>query len=461
MTRTEATAGEPAQKKSAPTTPGAARHPVDERLPPARLGALGAQHVAVMYSGCVAVPLVFGAAAGLDTATIGLLVAADLLVAGLLTIVQSLGIGRLFGVRLPVVAGASFTAVTPMITIHGEYGLPAVYGAMLAAGVFGMLMAWPFARLVRFFPPVVRGTAVTVIGLSLVGTAVGLIAGDDPTAPGYAAKDRLALAAGVLLLIAVLTRFARGFLAQIVVLAGLVAGTGAAAALGMADFSAVGDADWLGLPEPFHFGAPTFPVAAVVSMCVVMLVVFAESTAYLMAVGDMTGRPVGVGDLARGLAADGLSAGLAGAATSFPDTVFAQNVSLVRMTGVRSRYTVTAAGVLLILLGLCPKLGAAVAALPGPVIGAVSLVMFAMVALTGIRTLGEVAYEGTHNGLIVALGLAAGMVPAVAPGIYAGFPSWFRIVAGGSISSAVIVAFLLNLFFHHLAPAANPPKEPS
>ncbi|ONK10252.1 nucleobase:cation symporter-2 family protein [Streptomyces sp. MP131-18] len=432
------------------TAAGTVPHPVDARLPLSRLGALGAQHVAVMYTGCVAVPLVFGAAAGLDTRTIGLLVAADLLVAGLVTIVQSLGLGRLFGVRLPVVAGASFTAVTPMITIQGEYGLAAVYGAMLAAGVFGMLIAWPFARLVRYFPPVVRGTAVTIIGLSLVGKAVDLITGDDPEAPDYASGERLGLAVGVVVLIVVLTRFARGFLAQTVVLIGLLAGTGAAAWLGMTDFSAVSGADWFGFPDPFHFGAPEFPLAAVVSMCVVMLVIFAESTAYLLSVGEITGRPVGRAELARGLAADGLSGTVAGAMTSFPDTVFAQNVSLVRMTGVRSRYTVTAAGVLLVLLGLMPKLGETVASLPGPVIGAVSLVMFAMVALTGIRTLSEVRYDGTHNGMIVALALAVGMVPVVAPTIYADFPSWFRIVAGGSISSAVIVAFFLNLFFNHL-----------
>ncbi|MFJ9174080.1 nucleobase:cation symporter-2 family protein [Streptomyces sp. NPDC102360] len=429
----------------------AAPHPVDARPTALRLGAFGAQHVAVMYTGCVAVPLVFGAAAHLDTATIGLLIAADLLVAGLITMVQSLGAGRFLGARLPVVAGASFTAVTPMIAIQGQYGLPAVYGAMLAAGLFGLLVARPFARLVRYFPPLVRGTAVTIIGLSLVGNAIGLIAGDDPSAPGYASMDKLALAAGIIALIVILTRFARGLLAQIVVLVGVLAGTGAAALMGLTDFGSVSGADWFGLPHPFRFGPPTFPLAAVLSMCVVMLVIFAESTAYLMAVGDMTGRPVRRAELARGLAADGLAAAVGAAATSFPDTVFAQNVSLVRMTGVRSRFTTAAAGALLVALGLTPKLGEIVASLPGPVIGAVSLVMFTMVTVTGIRTLGDVVYDGTHNAMIVALALGTGMIPVVAPTLYDGFPAWFRIIAGGAISSAVIVAFVLNLFFNHLA----------
>src|SRR3954462_7597599 len=133
------------------------RNQVDVPLPLARLLVLGAQHVLVMYTGCVTVPLVFGAAAGLDRATIGLLINADLLVAGIVTLVQALGVGKLLGVRLPVVAGATFTAVTPMILVAGEYGLQAVYGSMIAAGVFGLLVAVPFSKIIRFFPPLVTG----------------------------------------------------------------------------------------------------------------------------------------------------------------------------------------------------------------------------------------------------------------------------------------------------------------
>ncbi|MFD0332070.1 solute carrier family 23 protein [Streptacidiphilus monticola] len=142
------------------------RHPVDQVLPLPRLGLLGLQHVLVMYTGCVTVPIVFGAAARLSTSTVGLLVSADLLVAGLVTLLQALGVSRFLGVRLPIVAGATFAGVTPMIMIAGQYGMPAVYGSMLAAGLFGLLIAWPFARAVRFFPPLVSGSVITVIGLS-------------------------------------------------------------------------------------------------------------------------------------------------------------------------------------------------------------------------------------------------------------------------------------------------------
>ncbi|MFG2429531.1 nucleobase:cation symporter-2 family protein [Streptomyces sp. NPDC048590] len=426
-----------------------ARHPVDEVLPPARLGLLGLQHVLVMYTGCVTVPLVFGAAAGLDTSTIGLLINADLLVAGLITLLQALGMGKFLGVRLPVVAGATFAAVTPMILIAGEYGLQAVYGSMIAAGVFGLLVAIPFARAVRFFPPLVSGSVITVIGLSLIGVAAGLIAGQDPTAKDYAAPSHLALAGGIVLLIVLVNRFAGGFLAQLGVLLGLLVGTAIAVPMGLTDFSSVGGADWFGLASPLHFGAPQFPVAAVISMCVVMLVIFTESTADMLAVGEMTGRPLTRKDLARGLAADGLSGILGGFMNGFLDTVFAQNVGLVGMTKVRSRYVAAVAGGILVVLALIPKLGEIVASLPGPVIGGAGLVMFATVTAVGINTLRKVRFEGTSNLLIVAVSIGVGMLPVVAPTFYHAFPTWVQIIGGSAITSATVAAFLLNLLFNH------------
>jgi xanthine permease len=439
----------PASSASESAAAPPARHPVDQTLPPARLGLLGLQHVLVMYTGCVTVPLVFGAAAKLDTSTIGLLINADLLVAGLVTLLQSLGIGKVLGVRLPVVAGATFTAVTPMILIAGEYGMQAVYGSMIAAGVFGLLVCVPFARAVRFFPPLVSGSVIIVIGLSLIGVAAGLIAGQDPTAKDYAAPGHLALAGGVILLIVVVSRFTSGFFSQLGVLLGLVVGTLVAIPMGLTNFSSVGDADWFGLASPFHFGAPHFPVAAVISMCVVMLVTFTESTADMLAVGEMTGRPLSKSDLARGLAGDSVSGLFAGVMNGFVDTVFAQNVGLVGMTKVRSRYVAAVAGGILVALGLVPKLGEIVASLPGPVIGAAGLVMFATVTAVGINTLRAVKFEGTDNLLIVAVSIGVGMLPVVAPTIYHAFPAWVQIIGGSAITSATLTAFLLNLLFNH------------
>jgi uric acid transporter len=426
------------------------RHPVDTVLPAQRLIPLGIQHVLIMYAGSVAVPLIVGGALKLDTRTIGLLVNADLFVAGLATIIQSVGIGRILGVRLPVVAGATFTAVTPMILIGSKYGLQNMYGAMIASGVFGVIVAKPFSRVLRFFPPLVTGTVILAIGLSLIGAAAGLIAGNDPTAKDYGRIRNIVFAGCIIAGIVLINKFFRGFISQLAVLIGLVVGTLVAMLMkDMTHFSVVGDAHWFGLAHPLRFGAPHFTAAAIISMCIVILVTYTESTADMLAVAEAVDKPVTENDIARGLATDGFSALVGGFMNSFPDTAYAQNVGLVTMTRVSSRWVVTVAGVVLFLLGLIPKLGAVVASIPGPVVGGAALVMFAMVSTVGIRTLQRVDFVGTNNMLVIATALGIGLLPVVAPTFYVKFPDNFQVIFGSSITATVIVVFVLNLFFNH------------
>src|SRR3984957_2899687 len=240
-------------------------HPVDEVLPAPRLFVLGLQHLFIMYAGAVAVPLIVGGALGLPTSTIGLLVNADLFVSGIATVIQSVGIGKIFGVRMPVVAGATFTVLSPMIVIAQKYGLPAVYGAMLISGVFGLLIAKPFSMLVRFFPPLVAGTVICVIGLSLIGADVSLIAGDNPAAKNYGQISHIALAGLVMLLIVVITRAFRGFFSQIAVLLSIIIGTLVAWPMHLLNFSSASAAKWVGFSGFFRFGHPKFEAAGIIS----------------------------------------------------------------------------------------------------------------------------------------------------------------------------------------------------
>ena len=461
-----------------------AGHPVDQVLPAPRLVVLGLQHLFIMYAGAVAVPLIVGPAVGLDGSDIAVLVSADLLVSGIATIIQSAGISKIMGVRLPVVAGATFTVLNPMIVIANQYGgrtgLPYVYGALIISGIFGLLIAKPFSRLLRFFPPLVTGTVIMMIGLSLVGADIGLIAGDKTgsftakipvlDAGGQVQADHgqvvtsvnpdagqishIVLAGVVILLIVAISRFFSGFLGQTAVLISIVVGTLIAWPMGLVDFSGVGQAGWLGISAPFHFGPPRFAAAAIISMCIVVLVTYTESTADMLAVGELTDRELTPNDLARGLATDGLSALLAGFMNSFPDTAYAENVGLVSMTNVRSRWVITVCGVFLVVLGLIPKMGAVVAALPGPVIGGAATVMFAMVTAVGIQTLHKVSFAGprNHNLLIVAVSLSVGLIPTIQPAFYQHFPPDFQVIFGSSITSTVIVVFLLNLVFNHWLP---------
>lgn len=435
----------PAAGKSEPGR----RHPVDEVLPFRKTLFFGLQHMLIMYAGCVSVPLVLGATLKMDTHTIALIVNADLLVAGIATIIQSVGLTRFLGIRMPVVAGASFTFLTPMLIVGKEYGLRTMYGSMIVAGIFGIVMARPFAKVRRFFPSLVTGSVITIIGLSLISVSGSLITGTKGN-PDYQSVKFILLALGVVLIIVLTNRFFTGFIRNVSVLIGLAIGVAVSAAMGMTDFSSVGHAKWVGLSTPLHFGAPEFRIAPIIAMCVAMLVVFCEMTACVLAIGEAVGKEVTSKDMARGLATDGLACLLAGFMNSVPDSTFGQNVGLISLTKVKSRYVITVTGILLVCLGAIPKLGEVIADVPGPVIGGAGLVMFAMTAAVGIRMLQEVNYEGNNNLLVVAVSLGVGMLPVAIPTFYQRFDRNTQFILGSAITATVLVAFFCNLLFNHL-----------
>ncbi|MFJ4716458.1 nucleobase:cation symporter-2 family protein [Streptomyces sp. NPDC088785] len=435
-------------------------HPVDQVPPVRQLAAFGMQHVLAMYAGAVAVPLIVGGAMKLPPADLAYLITADLLVCGIATLIQCVGVWR-FGIRLPIVQGCTFAAVSPMVLIGTTGGgLPAIYGAVIVAGLAMMLLAPVFGRLLRFFPPVVTGTVILVIGLSLLPTA-GTWAAGGAGAKDFGEPKNLALAAFVLLLVLGVQRFAPPALSRVAVLVGIVVGTAVAIPTGFTDFGAVGDANWVGISTPFHFGAPEFHGAAIVSMLIVALVTMTETTGDFIAVGEMTERPVDRRALADGLRADGFSTVLGGVFNTFPYTAFAQNVGLVGMTKVRSRWVVAVAGGILVVLGLLPKLGAVIAAIPSPVLGGAGLVMFGTVAASGLKTLAAVEFEGTSNLTVVAVSVALGVLPVGVPTLYEKFPDWFQTVMDSGISAGCITAIVLNLLFNHLpGKGGSTPAEP-
>ncbi len=247
-----------------PTAPVSPVHPVDEIPPVRHLTAFGLQHVLAMYAGAVAVPLIVGGAMKLSPADLAYLITADLLVCGIATLIQCVGFWR-FGVRLPIMQGCTFAAVSPMVLIGTTGGgLPAIYGSVIVAGLAITLLAPVFGRLLRFFPPLVTGTVILVIGLSLLPVAGNWAAGGVGSAD-FGEPRNLALAAFVLAVVLGVQRFAPAFLSRIAVLTGIVVGLAVAVPFGFTDFDGVGDADWVGISTPFHFGAPAFEVSAVVS----------------------------------------------------------------------------------------------------------------------------------------------------------------------------------------------------
>ena len=350
----------------------------------------GLQHVMSMYAGVVAVPLIVGSAMGLPFGELAYLLTAALLVSGLATLLQTLGIWRI-GARQPLVQGTSFAAVASMLAIGkgaggGAAGLTAIYGAVIVAGVVGFLLAPVFNRLLHLFPPVVTGVVITVIGISLLPVPFGWAGGGTGT-PNFGDPANIALAAVTLLIILAIYRFLPGFLSRVAILAGLVLGTLVAWPFGKVDFSRIGQAQWFAVSTPFHFGPPQFEIAAIVSMVIVMLVIMTETTADILAIGEVIGRPADGRTVVGGLRADTLATTISGGLLNgFPVSAFAQNVGLVAITGIKSRFVVAVSGIILVALGLVPKLGAIIASIPLPVLGGAGLALFGTVAASGIRS---------------------------------------------------------------------------
>jgi NCS2 family nucleobase:cation symporter-2 len=482
-------------------------HPVDERLPSARLFTLGLQHVLVMYAGAVAVPLIVGRALKLTPEQVAYLISADLFCCGIVTLIQSLGATQWFGIRLPVMMGVSFASVAPMVamanTTAGAPGAQIIFGAIIGAGVLSMLLAPAMSRMLRFFPPVVTGTIIAVIGVSLMRIGINWIFGNPfgPTAPSvvnpehakwlaevgsmgnaavtpaagasaplasavpaipkglaivgsvpnprYAPLDGILVAAIVLASILLIAKYARGFVSNISVLLGIVIGGVVASSMGMMSFDKVARAHWFDLVLPFQFGMPVFDPVLILTMTLVMIVVMIESTGMFLALGEMTDRRIDQGDLTRGLRADGLGTMIGGIFNTFPYTSFSQNVGLVGVTGVRSRYVCVAGGLIMLVLGLVPKMAALVESLPTVVLGGAGLVMFGMVAATGIRILASVDFKTNKNNLFVeAVSIGLGMVPLIAPNFKQWMPHGIHPLIESGILLASLSAVALNLFFN-------------
>jgi len=448
--------------------------PVDEVLPAGKLTLLGIQHVLVMYAGAVAVPLIIGGAMKLPKEQLAMLINADLFACGLVTLIQSLGIWR-FGVRLPVMMGVTFAAVSPMIVMATtpDIGLLGIYGAVITAGVFGILVAPVISRMLPAFPPVVTGSIITVIGISLMRIGITWAAGaNSPTImsssvppvpipnPAYGAPLHLAVAAIVLVFILLVTKYVKGFFSNIAVLLGLVLGMLIAIALGKVNFGNLGLQPWFAFVRPFQFGLPTFNFGAALTMCLVMVVVMIESLGMFLAVGEIVGKPMTQRDIANGLRVDGLGTVIGGVFNTFPYTSFSQNVGLVGVTGVRSRYVCVTGGIILVLLGLLPKLAFIVASVPLFVLGGAGIVMFGMVAATGIRILSGVDFQkNRHNLYIVAISIGFGMIPLVADKFFSQMPRFLGPLLGSGILLASIIAVVLNLFFNRLSGHAAAASE--
>jgi xanthine permease len=421
---------------------------VNEMLPIGKLATLGLQHVLAMYAGAVAVPIIIGGAVGLTPVQLSLLVAADLFTCGIATLLQAIGIGSFAGIKLPAILGCTFAAVGPLIIIGQKLGMQTAYGSIIVAAIIVILIAPLYGKILKFFPTIVTGTVVTMIGLSLINVGVNSIGG------GVGAKDfgsirNLLLGAFVMVIVLLSNKFFKGFFQAISVLNGMVLGTIVASFMGMVDFSQVTNAKWISLVHPFNFGIPKLDLGSIIMMTFVMLVVMIESTGTFLGIGKICGKDITEKDIVRGLRAEGIATLLGGIFNSFPYTTFNQNLGLLALSKVFSRFVVVASGITLIALGLIPKFAALATIVPQPVIGGATTIMFAMVAVAGIQMLSNVDFNKNSNMLVVACSIGIGLGITAVPTLLDQTPTFFKSIFSSGIVSSTIVAVFLNAFMNH------------
>lgn len=423
---------------------------------PLKVASLGLQHVLAMYAGAIVVPLIVGGALGLTAAQLTYLVSIDILMCGIATLLQ-VWKNKFFGIGLPVVLGCTFTAVSPMIAVGTQYGVTTIYGAILVSGLIVVLISKFFGKLARFFPPVVTGSVVMIIGITLIPVAINNLGGGQGAAD-FGALDNIALGFGTLLFIIFMYKFSTGFVRSISILLGLLIGTFAAFFLGKVDFSSVASASWLHLPHFFYFGTPTFNITAIITMTLVAIVSLVESTGVYYALGEITDKEISEDDLARGYRSEGLAIMLGGLFNAFPYTAFSQNVGLIQLSGIKTRNVIYTTAGMLIFIGFVPKIGAFTTIIPSSVLGGAMVAMFGMVIAAGIKMLIKVDFASQENLLIIACSVGMGLGVTVVPELFAKIPESIQILTDNGIVAGSLTAIFLNIVFN-IVPTKGKVKE--
>ncbi|MEL0607536.1 nucleobase:cation symporter-2 family protein [Vibrio echinoideorum] len=415
---------------------------LNERPPHGLTFLLALQHMLASIGGIVAVPLIVGASIGLPNTEIVSLINAALLASGIVTVAQCLGFGPV-GIRLPVVMGSSFAFLGVAISIGNEGGVAAIMGSALIGSFVVIGASFYMDKVRKLFPTVVSGVVVTLIGLTILPVAMNWVGDSPANTEQFATLPKLFLALVSLGIVVGVSVYCKGAVAASAIVIGLAGGYIVALSLGMVDLEQISSAAWIGGPEPFKYGF-TFSASAIISMSLVYIVVIAEATGDFMALGNNCQTQVSGKDLKRGLLGDGLGSTLSSILTAMPLASFSQNVGIVGITGVASRYVVAATGGLLILGGLFPKLAAIAVTIPKPVLGGVGFVMFGMIAYAGIRMLIKAA-DTKRNALVICVGLASGLAVTFEPRLLQHLPHDLANFLHSGITTGTIMTVLLNL----------------
>lgn len=413
---------------------------VDDDLDLPKKILFGLQHIFAAFGGIIVVPLVIATSLGFDSKVTTALISASILGSGLATIIQAKGIGKV-GARVACIMGTDFTFVSPAISVGSALGLPGIIGATILGSLFEVILSFFIKPLMKFFPPLVTGTVVALIGLTLLPVSIDWAAGGAGSA-NYASLENLAVAMFVLIITLLLNNYGKGMISSASILIGIVVGYIVCIPLGLVDFTPVKEASWLSFPKILEFGV-TFDAKAVMAFIPAYFVATIGTVGCLKAIGETSNIDIGDKRVAAGVLSDGVGSALGGLVGSCPNTSFSQNIGIISLTKVASRHVAVMAGILLVILGFLPKVAAIITGIPNPVLGGVGIMMFGTVAAAGIRTLSNIKLT-ERNLLIIAISMGLGLGVTFRPDVIQNLPEAIRMIFSSGISTGTIAALILN-----------------
>ncbi|EJT6151204.1 TPA: purine permease [Clostridium perfringens] len=413
---------------------------VDDDLDLPKKVLFGLQHIFAAFGGIIVVPLVIATSLGFDSKVTTALISASILGSGLATIIQAKGIFKV-GARVACIMGTDFTFVSPAISVGSVLGLPGIIGATILGSLFEVILSFFIKPLMKFFPPLVTGTVVALIGLTLLPVSIDWAAGGAGSA-NYASLENLAVAMFVLIITLLLNNYGKGIISSASILIGIVVGYIVCIPLGLVDFTSVNEASWLSFPKILEFGV-TFDAKAIMAFIPAYFVATIGTVGCLKAIGETSNIDIGDKRVAAGVLSDGVGSALGGLVGSCPNTSFSQNIGIISLTKVASRHVAVMAGILLVILGFLPKVAAIITGIPNPVLGGVGIMMFGTVAAAGIRTLSNIKLT-ERNLLIIAISMGLGLGVTFRPDVIHNLPEAIRMIFSSGISTGTIAALILN-----------------
>ncbi|MDO4774717.1 MAG: nucleobase:cation symporter-2 family protein [Aerococcaceae bacterium] len=417
------------------------KYGIDDKPPFAVTIVLVLQHILAAFAGIVAVPLVIGSVLKFSVEETSFMVAATIFASGVTTVIQSRGIGPI-GSRVSGMMGTDFTFVNPSISVGAKFGVAGIVAATITGSLVEIILSRFIKPLMRFFPPLITGVVVALIGITLLPVSIDWAAG------GYGAADygsirNLAVSFSIMLFTLFLSHFGKGMWSTAAVFIGMVMGYVVSIPLGMVDLSVVDKAAWFELPNVLRYGFK-FDLASTLSFVPAYVVSTIGTVGIMMAIGEASRVKVTSDRAAAGVLADGVGSLISGMFGAGPNTAFSQNVGLIALTKVASRHVMVVAGIVLAGLGIFPKLSALISVMPEPVLGGVGVIMFGLVAAQGLKTLTRI-HLGDRELLIISVAFALGIGVTVRPDILQHLPAALKMLLSSGISTGTLAALILNI----------------